>query len=111
MGRYEIGPLAPSMPHEAVMIARGRAASIRCARDCAANPPKTAAWMAPSRVIASAAISAVGIIGTAECGQTLNMIRSSGVEKQLVHTVDDHHIALPDSFFPQHTRENLHLIQ
>jgi hypothetical protein len=46
------------------MMARGRAASIRCANDCAAKPPKTAAWMAPRRVIASAAMSAAGIIGT-----------------------------------------------
>lgn len=52
------------MPHEAVMMTRGRAASIRCANDCAAKPPKTAAWMAPRRVIASAAMSAAGIIGT-----------------------------------------------
>lgn len=63
-GLYEIGPLDPSMPQEAVMMARGRAASMRCARAAGAKPPKTAAWMAPSRVIARQAISAAGIIGT-----------------------------------------------
>lgn len=50
------------------MIARGRAASIRCANDWAAKPPKTAAWMAPRRVIASAAMRAAGIIGTGSGG-------------------------------------------
>lgn len=59
-----MGPLEPSIPHDAVMIAFGRAASIRCARACGAKPPKTAAWIAPRRVIASAAIKAAGIIGT-----------------------------------------------
>src|SRR4051812_29066238 len=59
-----MGPLFPSIPHEAVIIARGRAASMRCARDCGAKPPKTAAWIAPRGVIARAAIRAAGIIGT-----------------------------------------------
>jgi hypothetical protein len=42
-GRYANGPLAPSIPQEAVMMARGLAASMRWARDAAANPPNTAA--------------------------------------------------------------------
>src|ERR1700761_881105 len=101
-----MGPLAPSIPHEAVMIARGRAASMRWARDCAANPPKTAAWMAPRRVIASAAMSAAGIMGTA-WGQPAMLDGSEAGE----HTIDNHDIALAHTLLPQHTRQHLHLIE
>lgn len=42
-GLYAIGGLAPSIPHEAVRMAMGFEASILCARDAGANPPKTTA--------------------------------------------------------------------
>jgi hypothetical protein len=41
----------------------GRASSIRTASSCAANPPKTTEWIAPSRAQASIASSASGTIG------------------------------------------------
>ena len=66
-GLYDIGGLAPSIPQDAVRIATGFEASIRCARDAAANPPNTTAWIAPSRDMASVPIRAAGIIGTVSC--------------------------------------------
>ena len=59
-----MGGLAPSIPHDAVRMATGFEASILCARDAGANPPNTTAWMAPSREMASVAMSAAGIMGT-----------------------------------------------
>jgi hypothetical protein len=64
-----MGGLAPSIPHEAVRIATGFDASIRCAREAAANPPNTTAWIAPSREIASIPIRAAGIIGTVKSSE------------------------------------------
>lgn len=52
------------MPHDAVMIARGLADSIRLARDAEAKPPNIIEWTAPSLPIARVAKSAAGIIGT-----------------------------------------------
>ena len=51
------------MPHEAETITLGVASSIRRASSCAANPPNTTEWTAPSRAQASIAITASGIIG------------------------------------------------
>ena len=45
------------------MIAFGRASSMRTASSCAAKPPKTTEWIAPSRAQASIATSASGTIG------------------------------------------------
>lgn len=61
---YGNGPFEPSMPQDAVIRAIGLEASIRCASAAGANPPKTTAWIAPRREIASIAKRAAGIIGT-----------------------------------------------
>ena len=45
------------------MIALGVQSSIRTASSCAAKPPKTTEWIAPSRAQASIASSASGTIG------------------------------------------------
>ena len=52
------------MPQDAVMMALGLEASIRCANETDEKPPKTTACMAPSREIARMAKRAAGIIGT-----------------------------------------------
>lgn len=62
-----MGPLLPSIPHEAVMTAFGRDASIRWARELGLKPPNTTACIAPSRAIANIAKMAAGIMGTAQC--------------------------------------------
>ena len=51
------------MPHEAVTTTVGFASSIRTASSAAAKPPKTTECTAPSRAVASIAITASGIIG------------------------------------------------
>lgn len=61
---YPIGPLLPSIPHEAVITALGREASIRCASELGEKPPNTTACTAPIRAIANIAKMAAGIIGT-----------------------------------------------
>ena len=66
-GLYDMGGLAPSIPQEAVRIATGFEASILWAREFAANPPNTTAWIAPSRDIASIPMRAAGIMGTEIC--------------------------------------------
>lgn len=113
-----MGPLDPSIPHDAVIIALGRAASMRCARACEAKPPKTAAWIAPKRVIANAAIKAAGIIGT-RC-DTWSVLDSwfSSIPHLWCHyevvglrTVNDNNITLLYPFLPKHTGKNLHLIE
>lgn len=88
------------------MMALGRAASIRWASDLAANPPNTAEWIAPRRVMARAAISAAGIIGTKTVSNAL-----MNTAKQGYHTVDNHNIALLNPLLPQHPGQHLHLIQ
>ena len=45
------------------MMAFGSASSMRTASSCAAKPPKTTEWIAPSRAQASMATSASGTIG------------------------------------------------
>jgi hypothetical protein len=52
-----------SMPQEAERISFGLASSIRVASSCAAKPPNTTEWIAPSRAQASIAITASGTIG------------------------------------------------
>ena len=52
-----------SIPHEAETTTFGVASSIRVASSCAAKPPKTTEWIAPSRAHASIAITASGTIG------------------------------------------------
>ena len=54
------------------MIARGLEASILCANDAGAKPPKTTVWIAPRREIASIAKSAEGIMGTVRCQHALH---------------------------------------
>lgn len=63
-GLYDIGGFAPSIPQDAVRIATGFEASIRCAKDAGAKPPKTTACIAPNREMARVPIRAAGIIGT-----------------------------------------------
>jgi hypothetical protein len=53
----------PSMPQEAEMMALGLQWSMRAASLCAAKPPNTTEWMAPSRAQASMATTASGTIG------------------------------------------------
>ena len=50
-------------PASADTISFGAASSIRLARLCAAKPPNTTEWIAPSRAQASIANTASGIIG------------------------------------------------
>jgi hypothetical protein len=51
-----VGTTRPgSIPQEAAMIALGVASSMRTASSCAAKPPKTTEWIAPSRAQASIA--------------------------------------------------------
>ena len=52
-----------SIPHDAEMMTRGFASSMRVASSRAANPPKTTEWMAPIRAQASMAMTASGIMG------------------------------------------------
>jgi hypothetical protein len=59
-----IEPLLPSIPQEAVIIAFGLEASIRCASDGGEKPLNTTACIAPRRAIASIAKRAAGIMGT-----------------------------------------------
>ena len=54
---------APSRPHEADTMTRGRASSMRTASSCAAKPPNTTEWIAPRRAQASIANTASGTIG------------------------------------------------
>ena len=52
-----------SIPHEAVTITLGCASSTRTASSWAAKPPKTTECTAPSRAVASIAMTASGTIG------------------------------------------------
>lgn len=87
------------------MITRGLDASIRCASDAGANPPKTTAWMAPSREMARRAKRAAGIMGTWEVSYNgWEIFRKS-------HTVDENDIALPHPLISQYASECLHLTE
>ena len=61
-GRYSIRRDG-SMPPDAVTTAAGAASRMRAASSLGANPPKTTECTAPSRAVASIAITASGIIG------------------------------------------------
>jgi hypothetical protein len=102
-----MAPFDPSIPQEAVIIARGRAASIRCARAAGAKPPKTAAWIAPRRVIARQAIRAAGIIGTVPISFCVRIVGSIWDRP----TVDEDYIAAFHAFFSENAGEDFDFIE
>ena len=55
--------LPPREPASAETMTFGEASSMRLASECAAKPPKTTEWMAPSRTVASMAMTASAIMG------------------------------------------------
>ena len=87
------------------MITRGLDASMRWASDAGAKPPKTTAWMAPSREMARRAKSAAGIMGTGKV--SCNCRECS----DRAHTVDENYIAFLHPLISQHTSKCLHFAE
>src|ERR1700712_2672593 len=101
-----MGGFAPSMPQDAVRIATGREASIRCANEAAAKPPKTTAWMAPRRLMANMPMRAAGIMGTISCQPCSHRV----VHDMGALTVHQHNISLLHALVSENSCQYLHFI-
>ena len=84
---------------------------MRCAREAAANPPNTTAWMAPRRAVARIANTAEGIIGTEGGGRNELVGGLEGRRLEGLLTVDEYCVSLLDALFLEHCRQGFYFFQ